>query len=160
MKPQRQGELAQFNEDGWRKIQEDLTTLFYVLGGNIDKSNLAEKPGVQTVADTTPKKFATVAVTTSPTVHYTVQTGKYAVLKSIVVCSTTASAASVRIYAIPRGVTSAAASNAVFYDVRVQPREKIGENELWFVLNEGDRLAARASIVGLTLHYCGEEGNL
>lgn len=105
------------------------------------------------------KRLAIYTFTASDNAFATIPSGKYWVVRSIVIANTDASARTFRLHHAPAN-EAASVYNALFYDVRIAANSTVSlldeGVQLWLLSGETLRgLASAASVV--TIHVYGEE---
>lgn len=103
---------------------------------------------------TTPMKLWQGQPSTAAATEYTVPASTTAIIKNIVLCNTTATAATVTLYMVTSGGTPGVA-NAIVYSYNVNPNDTIVIDGS-FVMGAGDFLAAvQATASAITVTVSG-----
>lgn len=103
----------------------------------------------------TPSSLGRGAITTGVTTFYTVPSLTRAILKTIDLCNTNATATTITVYLVPSGGTAEDATTLV-------PTVSVNANKMfqWTgaqILNTGDTIQAVASATGTTINASGGE---
>lgn len=92
--------------------------------------------------------------TTTNTTVYTVPAATKAIIKNCLMCNTTASAITVRVFAVPNG-GSAGVSNALLYDYSIPANETFTRNMYQVLDTAGDFIVVYVSAQGVTFNISG-----
>lgn len=104
----------------------------------------------------TPKKFYTGQPGTTATTLYTAPASTTSIIKNIIICNTTANAATLTVSLVPSG-GSAAASNRIMSTLNINANDTVAM-DLSGVLATGDFISAlQGTSTALTVHITGVE---